>query len=77
MSVLLGVCHMTKYRIIRTVDILGDEEFLVIPEPSWDFDWDSVPDDMPLWFDSLIAWDASDFTNPEIYQSVETIIVEV
>jgi hypothetical protein len=68
---------MTRYRVIKTVDIIGDEEFLVIPEPSW-AELDSIDNsDMPFWFDSAIAWDANDFTNIEIYQSVETIIVEV
>lgn len=75
---------MSRYRVIRTVDILGDEEFLVIPEPSYselsaldrDFPFPEYSA-IPFWFDSDISWDASDFTNPEIYQSVETIMVEV
>lgn len=67
---------MSAYRVIKTVDILGDEEFLVIPEP----DWNEIPeldelDETPYWFDSPISWDETDFMNPEIYQSVETIMV--
>lgn len=66
---------MSAYRIYKTVDILGEEEFLVFPEPDYNFNWEEIPDDMPVWFDSPNGWDWMDFANPEIYQSVEVIVV--
>lgn len=64
---------MSRYRVIKTVDLIGDEEFLVIPEPNYN-EYPECPD-TPYWFDSLNSWDANDFDNPEIYQSVEIIMV--
>lgn len=57
--------------VIRTVDILGDVEELEIPQPSEReiTELDKHPD-IPFWFDNEIGWNISDFTNPEIYQSV-------
>lgn len=66
---------MSIYKVIKTVDILGDEEFLVIPEPEWD-EYPQSDDKTPYWFDSDTAWYINDFTNPEIYQSVELIYVQ-
>lgn len=75
---------MSRYRVIKTVDLAGDEEFLVTPEPMVEeftnneaaeiFD---TPPYVPYWFDSELAWGAHDFMNPAIYASVEELIVDV
>lgn len=68
---------MTCYRIIRTVDILGDEEFFVIPQPS-ELEFEQIDrQKLANWADSPDSWDHADFTNAAIYASVEVIYVEV
>lgn len=60
--------------VIRTTDILGDVEEMEIPHPTYaelreiDFPTDKIT---PYWFDSPYSWNVDDFTNPEIYKSVE------
>jgi hypothetical protein len=74
---------MSKYVVIRTVDILDDEEFLVIPEPSWQeldeadkaYPIDKYGSCVPFWFDSDLGWNWTDFSNTDIYKSVEMIQV--
>lgn len=59
--------------VIRTTDILGDVEEMEIPQPSYAElrEIDFSDEIIPYWFDSTCSWDVDDFTNPEIYKSVE------
>lgn len=69
---------MSRYRVIHTIDLAGDHEWLVIPEPNYAtiVDLDRLCPNVPLWFDSPIAWCAADFSNPDIYVSVSETVVE-
>ncbi len=67
---------MSRYLVIKTVDILGDEEFLVIPQPSYEEFRELRNDDTPYWFDNPDSWSGADFLNPEIYANVDVIRVE-
>lgn len=67
----------SSYVVIHTVDVLGDEEWLVIPQPTMS-ELEAVDSDpAPLWFDSDVAWTVDDFTNPAIYASVDITYVEL
>lgn len=65
---------LKQRRILKITDILGEVEYLVVPEPDWS-EWDKMPDDDHYWFchDNALG-NPDDFCNPELYQSVELII---
>jgi hypothetical protein len=70
---------VSRYRVIKTVDLAGDEEFLVTPEPTLGEieELDLEQPEWPYWFDSDRSWGAWDFNDPAIYASVEEFIVDV
>lgn len=75
---------MYSKMIIRTTDILGDVEEFEIPQPDcneleeMDKEYPYNADDprsfdCPFWFENELGWNWTDFSNPEIYRSVEVL----
>ena len=60
------------FMVIRTVDILGDIEILVLPVMDWKT-LDSLPKDVPEF--GANGFMPEDFTNPKIYQEVSVKMV--